>query len=325
MEENTGELIARTTVSWEDFQEACEGLRDVAVRTPLVRSEELSARVGAPVLLKCEQFQPSGSFKTRGAFTAIRRRMRAGPIEGVITFSSGNHAQAVAYAARRLDLRAVLVMPTTAPEIKVRGVERWGGEVVFAGTTSEDRRLRAEAIAREESLAMIPPFDDPDVVAGQGTVAVEVLEQAQGVRQVVVPAGGGGLAAGVATALRAAGSSAEVTVVEPVGAPTVARALAAGHPVTLESTESVADGLLPLRMGGLPCELLLEAGVRCVQVSDDEIRTAAAWLFRTMGMAAEPSGAATTAAIMAGRVACDGTVVAVVSGGNVSTLTLSEW
>lgn len=299
-----------------EVREAAAALRGVAVRTPLVRCDALDA------WLKLENRQPVGAFKLRGAYNAVRRLPAHERAAGVITFSSGNHGQAVAFAARRFGVRAVVVMPETAPPVKVAGVKRWGGAVVFAGRTSEDRRTAALEIARREGLAVIPPFDHADIVAGQATVALEIAEDLPEVATVAVPVGGGGLIAGVVRGLAAAGSPARVVGVEPAGAPKLTRSLAAGRPVTLERTASVADGLITLTVGRIPFATLQRhadrlAGV--VTVEDDSIREAVHFLHRACGLGVEPSGAATTAALRAGALGPLATtpLVLVVSGGNV--------
>lgn len=233
----------------DDIREAARGLVGVAARTPLMPVPGLSERFGVPVHLKLENRQPTGAFKLRGAWTAVRRLPTSQRARGVITYSSGNHGQAVAFAAQRVGVRAVIVMPETAPRAKVHGVKRWGGQIEFAGTTSEDRYRRALEIAETQGLTVIPPYDHPDIIAGQGTVGLEILEDLPSVALVAVPIGGGGLAAGVATALAAVRPDARLIGVEPEGAATLTAALAAGGPVRLESTTSVADGLLPLSVG----------------------------------------------------------------------------
>jgi len=301
-------------VTSRDITEAAEGLRGIARRTPLLFVEELGAH------LKLENEQPIGAFKIRGAYNAIRKLPDAARRRGVITFSSGNHGQAVAYAAKQFGVRAVIVMPETTPAVKVEGVKKWGGEVVFAGRTSEDRRIKAEEIARKEQLAVVPPFDHPDIVAGQATVALEIVEQLPDVETVVVPVGGGGLISGVVSGLAAAGSKAVVWGVEPAGAPKLQRSLAAGKVVRLERTGSIADGLITLNVGDVPfAELTRERGrLRgVVLVEDDSIRAAVQFLWRICKLAVEPSGAATTAALLAGAVPRARTTVLVVSGGNV--------
>jgi threonine dehydratase len=301
-------------VTAQDIEEAAAGLRGVARRTPLVYVEELGAH------LKLENEQPIGAFKIRGAYNAIRKLPDAARQRGVITYSSGNHGQAVAYAAKQFGVRAVIVMPETTPAVKIEGVKRWGGEVVFAGRTSEDRRIEAEAIAGREKLAIVPPFDHPDIIAGQATVAREIVEQLPEVETVVVPVGGGGLISGIVAGLAAAGSGAAVWGVEPAGAPKLHHSLAAGAPVRLERTASIADGLITLTVGAIPFAELMRQRQRIrgvVLVEDDSIRAAVQFLWRTCRLAVEPSGAATTAALLAGAVPRSKTTVLVVSGGNV--------
>jgi threonine dehydratase len=293
----------------------------VARRTPLRYVESLG------VHLKLENEQPIGAFKIRGAFNAIRRMPQAARERGVITYSSGNHGQAVAYAARHFGVRAVVTMPETAPAVKVAGVKQWGGEVVFAGRTSEDRRVKAEEIARTEGLAVVPPFDHPDIVAGQATVALEIVEQLPDVETVVVPVGGGGLISGVVTGLAAAQSPAAVWGVEPAGAPKLFRSLAAGAPVQLETTSSIADGLITLSVGAIPFAELMGERRRVrgvVLVEEEQIRAAVQFLWRTCHIKVEPSGAATTAALLAGAVPRARTTVLVVSGGNVDPQLLDQ-
>jgi len=312
-----------TAIADSDVADAARALDGVAVRTPLVWIEPLGA------WLKLESRQPMGAFKIRGAYNAIRKLSPEVRGRGVITFSSGNHGQAVAFAAQRFGVRAVVVMPETAPSVKVDGVKRWGGEVVMAGRTSEDRRIAALEIAEREQLAVIPPFDHPDIIAGQATVGVEIAADLPDVATVVVPVGGGGLISGVVRGLAAAGSGARVVGVEPAGAPKLTRSLAAGRPVTLERTASLADGLITLTVGALPFAVLQADAARLagvVTVEDDSIREAVHFLHRDCGLTVEPSGAATTAALRSG--ALDPfripPLVLVVSGGNVDPALLEE-
>src|SRR6266550_15292 len=247
-----------SVVTARDIQEAAAGLRGVARRTPLVFVPELGAH------LKLENEQPVGAFKIRGAYNAIRKLAEPARQRGVITYSSGNHGQAVAYAAKQFGVRAVVTMPETAPAVKVEGVKKWGGEVVFAGRTSEDRRIKAEAIA------------------AQATVALEIVEQLPEVETVVVPVGGGGLISGIVAGLAAAKSNAVVWGVEPAGAPKLHHSLTAGA----------------IPFAELARERNRIRGV--VLVEDDSIRAAVQFLWRTCRLAIEPSGAATTAALLAG-------------------------
>lgn len=310
-------LDPRPTVSLEALRSAAKGLEGIAVRTPLLDAPALSRRLGLPVVLKCEHLQPIGAFKIRGAYTAISRLSPESRARGVITYSSGNHGQAVAFAARLLGTWAVVVMPERAPAIKVEGVRRYGGEVVIAGNSSAERWERARALAEERGLAMVPPYESLDVIAGQGTCGLEILEEWPAVEAILVPVGGGGLIAGIAAAVSALKPTVRVIGVEPVGAPKLARALEAGRPVKLDSTDSLADGLLPLAIGELPFAVLSGVVRESILVSEEEIAAAVRFLSREMGLSPEPSGAVTTAALLSGRAPISGPTAAVVSGGNV--------
>jgi threonine dehydratase len=239
---------------------------------------------------------------------------------GVITYSSGNHGQAVALAAKTLGARAVIVMPTTAPAVKVEGARAYGAEVTFAGTTSLERKQRAEELARERGLTVIPPFDHCMIIAGQGTVGLEILEQCPTVSTVLVEVGGGGLSSGVAAAIKQRAPKVRVVGVEPEGAPKMTRSLEAGKVVTLDKTGSIADGLLTIRPGDLTFEHVRAFVDQVVTVPDDAMIRAIGWLFRNARLVVEPSGSVTVAALMRGVNGVDaasGPVVAIVSGGNV--------
>jgi threonine dehydratase len=304
-------------VSFDDVRAAARRLDGVAVRTPLVEVAALSARAGVPVSLKCEQLQPIGAFKIRGAYNAVSKLGQSGA-RGVVTQSSGNHGQAIAYAARMFGLRAVVVMPASTPSIKVEGIRRHGGEVVFAGAIrSLEQQAKAEEIERDEGLVMIPPFDHPDVIAGQATCGLELVEQRPDVEHVLVPVSGGGLLSGICIAVSALRPSAKVIAVEPEGAPKLTAALAAGAPTTLERTESMADGLLTRSIGRLTFPIIQRVVREVARVTEDEIAGAVRFLHHEAKLRVEPSGAVTTAAILSGRVRLDGPTVAVVSGGNV--------
>jgi threonine dehydratase len=296
----------------------------VALRTPLIESPGLTQLSGVPITLKCEHLQPTGAFKIRGAYTAISRIPAARRSRGVITYSSGNHGQAVAFAARQLGIRAVVVMPERAPAIKVEGVKRHGGEVVISGNSSAERRKQAEAMAQEQGLAMVPPYESLDVIIGQGTCGLEILDAWPQVEAILVPVGGGGLIAGISAAVSAIKPNVRVVGVEPTGAPKLTEALAAGRSVLLEHTESIADGLLPLALGELPFAMLSGVVREAVQVTEEEIAAAVRFLHNDVGLSPEPSGAVTTAALISGRFRAPGPTVAVVSGGNVDPALLQR-
>jgi threonine dehydratase len=300
-----------TLVSLDDISAAAARVASVARRTPVIPT------VIPGFYLKCENLQPMGAFKQRGAYNMIAQLSSAVRARGVITYSSGNHGNAVAMAAQILGAPAVVVMPETAPKVKVEGAQSYGADVVFAGRTSFDRKHKAEAMAAELGMTIIPPFDHEWIIAGQGTVGLEILEQCPEVATVYVPVGGGGLIAGVSTAIKRTRPEVRVIGVEPAGAAKMSSSLAAGMPVTLEKTGSIADGLLTMRPGDVTFAHVKAFVDRVVTVTDEEIAAAVKWLFRTARIVAEPSGAAATAAVLA-HGAPQGTALAVVSGGNVA-------
>jgi threonine dehydratase len=306
------------TVTLAAVRDAARQLDGIAVRTPLVDLPTLRDRLGAPVWLKCEQLQPIGAFKIRGAYTAVARIAHEGRARGVVAASSGNHGQAVAWSARRFGLRAVVVMPESTPRIKVEGVRRHGGEVVFAGTVrSAEQAARAQAIARDEGLVLVPPYDHPDVVTGQATVGLEILEQRPDVETILSPVSGGGLLAGISVAVAALKPSVRLLGVEPEGAAKLGAALAAGEPRTLEHTRSIADGLLTPSVGSFTWPILRRVVREAVQVSEAEIGAAVKFLHEEAGLRVEPSGAVAAAALLSGRMRPAGPTVAIASGGNV--------
>jgi len=304
-------------VSLESIRAAAADLVGVAVRTPLLPVDPLSDQLGTLVFVKPESLQRVGAFKLRGAYTLVRRLVREGAT-GVITYSSGNHGQAVAYVAKRLGLRAVIVMPETVPEAKRKGVERLGGEVVIAGRTSADRYNRAKELAEQQGLAMAPPFDHESIIAGQGTVGLEIVEDCPEVGTVCVPVGGGGLSSGVATAVKSLVPTAQVITVEPEGAAKFYTSRQKGERVVLERTASIADGLITLSVGVLNYRHLVRYTDRSVLVSDAALREAVRFALDRLKLVVEPSGAATLAWLRAQRMgALTGPVVAVLSGGNI--------
>ena len=313
-------------VSLEEIRKAADRLEGVVVRTPLLHSPALTECFGAAdVRLKCENLQRAGAFKARGGNNFVQRLSDEAVAGGIITYSSGNHAQAVALAARIRGVRAVVVMPTTAPPVKVEGARSLGAEVVFEGTTSLERKARAEAISEAEGLTMVPPFDHPDIIAGQGTVGLEIVEDWPEVDTVLVPIGGGGLAAGVAVAVRALRPEARIIGVEPTGGASMKAALEAGHTVVLDQVSSIADGLLPVQAGELTFRHLAALADGVVTVEDADIRSATAFLLGHHHLVVEFSGAATTAAIQSGAVEVAGRNVAVViSGGNLDPSFIPE-
>jgi threonine dehydratase len=317
--------VPDTLVTLGEVQAASTRIGEVAVRTPLLPFPEVSQKVGGEVRVKCESLQPAGSFKIRGAFNFISQLSDEERSRGIITYSSGNHAQAAALAARMTGTRAVVVMPTIAPPVKVEGARRLGAEIVFEGTTSAERKARAEALAQSEKLTMVPPFDDPVIIAGQGTVGLEIVEDWPEVDVVLAPIGGGGLVSGVAVAVKALLPQASVIGVEARGAPGMRTALDAGAPVTLDRVDTIADGLCPVRAGDLTFFHAKELLDDVVLVEDDAIREATALLLNRRKLVVEYSGAATVGAVLSGAISGEARrIAAVLSGGNMDPTVMEE-
>jgi threonine dehydratase len=316
---------AETFVTLDAIRAAADRIKPIARKTPLL---DVSGAAERPFFLKCENLQPAGAFKIRGAYNMVAQLAPDQLAAGVITYSSGNHGQAVALAARTLGAPAVIVMPTTAPRVKVEGARAFGAEVILIGTTSVERRARAEQEAAARGLTMVPPFDHEKVVEGQGTTGLEILEQLPNVAAVLAPIGGGGLVAGVAAAIKQSKPDVLVIGVEPVGSAAMKAAVDAGHLVTLPKTESIADGLMPVRAGDITFAHVQKFVDHVITVEDPQIADAVLWIFANARLVAEPSGAVTTAAVLSGAldavVKVNGPVVAIISGGNMDVSRLTE-
>jgi len=308
-------------VTLDDIRAAAIRVSRIARVTPLL---DVSPQAEQPLLLKCESLQPSGAFKIRGAYNMVAQLSGDERRRGVITYSSGNHGQAMALAARELGAPAVVVMPKTASRIKVEGARSFGAEVIFEGTTSVDRRVRAEHEAAARGLTMVPPFDHSWIIAGQGTAGLEILDQRPDVGAVIVPIGGGGLIAGIAAAIKLSRPEVKVIGVEPEGAAKMKASVDAGKVITLERTETIADGLMPVRPGDLTFAHVRQFVDKIVTVTDLQIMDAVLWLFSQAKIVAEPSGAASVAAALTAKPRLPRPVVAVVSGGNIGMDKLDE-
>jgi len=303
-------------VTIDDVCAAAARVRGVVPETPLVAVGPSGPDTVA-FALKCEHQSPIGAFKLRGAYNLMAQLPPDERAAGVVTFSSGNHAQAVARSAQLLGVPAVVVMPITAPTLKVERTRQYGAEVILEGTTSMERKARAEAEASRRGMVIVPPFDDARIIAGAGTVGLEIVGQVPGLSMVFVPVGGGGLLSGVAVAVRALAPQAVVVGVEPVGASCMGASLAAGYPVTLPRTASIADGLLPVRPGDLTFRHAQALVHEVRTVGETAIADAMRWVYHATGMLVEPSGAVGVAAALAEGPTRLG-VVAIVSGGNVA-------
>lgn len=304
-------------VGLTEIESAARRLAGVAVRTPLLPADSVSEETDAQVRLKCESLQRAGSFKIRGAYNFVSQLSDDQVANGIITYSSGNHAQAVALAGKLRGIRVVVVMPTTAPKVKRDGAERLGAKLEFEGTTSVERKARAEQIAANQGMVIVPPFDHRHIIAGQGTVGLEIAKDWPDVDLVLVPIGGGGLASGVAASVKRMLPKARVVGVEPEGAASMRLALDNGSPKLLEEVDTIADGLMPVIAGELTFEHAQSLIDDVVTVADEWIRRATAMLFNRQKLVVEFSGAATTAALLSRSVDAEGQRVAVVvSGGN---------
>ena len=304
-------------ITLDDLTAAAARIAPVAVRTPLLPFDTLSEQLGAEIWLKPEMLQRGGAFKFRGAYNFLARLSPAERSRGVIAPSSGNHAQAVALAARLFGVKAVVVMPTTVTPAKRGGAERLGARIELAGTTTQDRMDRAVELMEAEGLTMVPPYDHEWIIAGQGTAGLEIADAMPDVETVLVPVGGGGLSAGVATAIKLRAPRARVIGVEPSGAPKLSRARAAGRPVRIPSTAGLADGLLAVEVGGIAFAHHEKYVDEVVQVDDGALGRAMRLLLDRMKLVAEPSGAITVAALMEGVARPRGKTVALLSGGNI--------
>jgi threonine dehydratase len=312
-------------VTKADIERAADAIKGVAARTPLIEAHWLSDRLGYEVRLKCENLQRAGAFKIRGAYNAISRVNDTDRKRGVITYSSGNHGQAVALAAKLYGIKAVVVMPTTAPKVKVEGAKRLGAEVVLEGTTSTHRYDKAIELTEKHGYVIIPPYDHLDVIAGQGTVGVEILQDLPDVTAVLIPVGGGGQLAGVAAYLKQAKPDCVTVGVEPETADAMYQSRQAGKPVTIKAQPTIADGLMPVRPGDITFAHTAEFVDELVRVSDDAIVSATRDLIQNAKLLVEFSGAATVAALLSGAYKPpQGPVVAVISGGNLDPSKLVE-
>ncbi|MGW5372863.1 threo-3-hydroxy-L-aspartate ammonia-lyase [Streptomyces sp. NPDC004009] len=307
-------------VSFDDVQEAAARLQGIAHRTPVLTSRTLNSAVGAEVFVKCENFQRVGAFKFRGAYNAAARLSPGQLAKGIAAYSSGNHAQATALAARELGTTAVILMPEDAPRSKLAATAGYGAEIVTYDRYTQDRTALGEALAEDRGLALIPPYDHPHVIAGQGTAALELLQDTGALDALVVPVGGGGLIAGSATAAKALHPGIRVIGVEPEAGDDTRLSLAGGARVTIPVPRTIADG----QALATPGEITFPINQRLVDavsvVSDEEIVHAMRFAFERLKIVLEPSGASALAALMAGRVDDPPRRIGVIaSGGNIDT------
>lgn len=317
---------AANAVTYADVRAAAQRLQGIAHRTPVVTSRTLNERCGAIVSVKCENVQRMGAFKFRGAYNFMASLAPTERAAGVVAFSSGNHAQGVALAARLLGMQATIVMPSDAPAVKLDATREYGAEIVLYERERSHREEIAGAIAAERGATLVPPFDDPRIVAGAGTAALELLEEAGELDAIVVPVGGGGLMSGTAIAAHGIDPSIAIYGVEPQAGDDFARSLQRGVRVTVAVPKTIADGLQTTSPGDLTFAIANEHVAAILTVSDDELRDAMRFAFERMKMVIEPSGAAAIAALLQRRVPSllGKRVGAIVSGGNIDPQRYAE-
>ncbi len=313
-------------VTFDAVLAAAERLAGVARETPVMTSRTLDDLTGCKVFLKCENFQRAGAFKFRGAYNALSRLSEAERRAGVITYSSGNHAQAVALAGRLLGVGVTVVMPRDAPVVKARATRGYGAEVVEYDSAEGEREVIAAGIRDARGLVMIPPFDHADVIAGQGTATLELVRAVEGLEAMLAPCGGGGSLSGAALVMKHELPESKVIGVEPEGSDCGARAFRAGRIERVEKPETFADGLKPHALGAKTFAVIREHVDEMVTVSEEEIRSALAFLWNRMKLVVEPSGAVALAPLLAGRLGLKGRRVGVLlTGGNADILAVAEW
>lgn len=311
-----------------EFQEARERIAPVALLTPMESSRSLSDLLGSPVYLKCENLQRTGSYKIRGAYNRLSRLSDAEKALGVVAASAGNHAQGVALAARELGIRSTIFMPVGVPLPKLSATREYGAEVVLRGHTVDEPLRAAAEFAAETGAVFIHPFDHPDIIAGQGTLGLDIADQRSDIDTVIVPIGGGGLIAGVASAMkqRAAleGRRVRIIGVQAANAAPYPVSLQRGEPTEIVISPTIADGIAVSRPGTLNFDIIRDVVDEVVTVTDDEIAKALLLLLERAKLVVEPAGAVGVAAILTGKVQNSGTTVAVLSGGNIDPLVMER-
>lgn len=313
-------IAPKLAVSAADVAAAEARIRGQAIFTPLLESADLNILTGGRIFLKVESLQVGGAFKFRGAYNRLAALGEAERARGIVAASTGNHAQGIGHAAKRLGIKACIVMPQDAPQVKLDNTRALGCEVITFDRTKEDRDTLARKISAERGCVFVHPYDDPWVMAGQGTIGLELLEQAP-VRldDVLICCGGGGLTAGIATAMKAQQPDINIYAVEPEGYDDTVRSLVAGRRLgIIPGAKSICDAISTLMPGELTFPILQHFGVRGLVVSDEEVRAALRYVFTTLRLVVEPGGAVALAAVLAGKIPLRGRAVALLlSGGNV--------
>jgi threonine dehydratase len=310
-------------VTFADVQSAAAQLAPVAHRTPVITSHTLDERVGANVFLKCENLQRMGAFKFRGAYNAMSRLSDAEKARGVITYSSGNHAQAIALSGRLLGVKTVVVMPDNAPQIKLAATKGYGAQVVQYNPSEADRKVLAESLAAQHGYSIIPPYDHPHVIAGQGTAALELIQDVGELDSLLACVGGGGLLSGSAIAARGASPKCRVIGIEPELAADATQSFRTKTLTTIPYPHTIADGTRTVSLGDITFPLILDNVDDFATVSEAAIKAAVRFAFFRLKLVMEPSGVLGLAALLSGAVKATGRVGVVISGGNIDAPTMS--
>src|SRR5215831_446448 len=319
-------MTVTTLPTYDDVESAARQIAGAAHRTPVATSRTVNRRTGADVFFKCENLQRGGAFKFRGAYNALSRLSADERRRGVVTFSSGNHAQAIALAGQVLDIPRVIVMPTDAPSVKQVATEAYGGEVVLYDRDREDREAIGRRLAEERGLALIPPYDHPHIIAGQGTAARELFAEAGPLDFLFVPCGGGGLLSGSALAARAVAPACKVIGVEPAAGDDATRSFRTKQLQTVHNPKTVADGARTPSLGTLTLPLVLQYVSDMLTVEDAALLRTMFYLWERMKIVVEPTGALGAAAMLDGGKPIKGARVGVViSGGNVDLTLVPQW
>ncbi len=321
-------MAKNESLALAEFEQAQKTLIGTAIRTPILNSDWLSDLTSTPVFLKCENLQRTGAFKLRGAYNKLSKLSEADRRRGVVAASAGNHAQGVAYAARELGIDATIFMPIGASLPKYQATLDFGAKVVLTGAIFDETLAAAQAYTEEKNAVFIPPFDDFDIVAGQGTVGLEILEDLPEVDNILVCLGGGGLAAGVATAVKLKGETLgkkiNVIAVQAEAAAAYPVSLEAGKPVEIKIGSTIADGIAVAKPGKIPFELIEKYVDKVVTVTEDEIAKAMVMVMEKSKMVVEAGGVVGVAAVLANKVKLEGTTAVILSGGNIDPLLLQR-
>ncbi len=304
--------------------EAARQLQNHSIRTPVLSSERINDYLGAKILFKCENLQHIGAFKYRGAFNAISRLSEEEKSRGVIAYSSGNHAQAVARVCQILGIFAIIVMPDNAPRIKRKATEQYGARVIEYNPDTESREELTEKLNKDRQLTLIPPFNHPHIIAGQGTAALELLQDYPSIQQLLIPCGGGGLLSGSALAVRGINPDCKVIGVEPELADDATQSFKSGKIVTIDYPHTIADGTRTLSLGDITFDIIKKQVDAMETVSERSIKQAVSLLFYWLKQVVEPSGALGLAAILEDKCKAADTIGVILSGGNVDAETLSS-